>query len=74
MPVIDAKMPRLCGKSMLEYLSEDKTEIPLIVITGSDDADTRKLARQAGATAYFRKPVDADALLDAIRWAVCRKK
>ena len=32
--------------------------------------ETQREARSAGAAAFFRKPVDAEALLDTIRWAI----
>ena len=34
-----------------------------------DDAETRERARKLGAVAFFRKPVDGQALIDAIHWA-----
>jgi FixJ family two-component response regulator len=47
---------------------------PLIVYVVDDDAAIRqaltRLMRAAGAAAFFRKPVDGEALLDAITWAV----
>ena len=33
-----------------------------------DDAEIRRVARELGAQAFFRKPVDAAALLDSIDW------
>lgn len=42
--------------------------LPLIALTVQDDAQTRRVAREVGAQACFRKPVDAAALLDSIEW------
>ena len=42
---------------------------PLILLTAHDNEEMRAAARNAGAAGYFRKPVDTEALLDAIRWA-----
>jgi FixJ family two-component response regulator len=42
--------------------------IPVIALSASDDAATRRMARELGAQAFFRKPVDAAALLDSIDW------
>lgn len=42
--------------------------IPVIAVSASDDPTTRRLARELGAQAFFRKPVDAAALLDSIDW------
>jgi FixJ family two-component response regulator len=42
--------------------------LPLIAITADDDLVTRQRARELGARACFRKPVDASALVDSILW------
>ena len=42
--------------------------IPVIALSVRDDAETRRVARELGAQAFFRKPVDAAALLDSIDW------
>ena len=42
--------------------------LPVIALSVRDDAATRSLARELGARAFFRKPVDAAALLDSIDW------
>jgi FixJ family two-component response regulator len=42
--------------------------IPVIALSARDDAATRRMARELGAQAFFRKPVDAAALLDSIDW------
>jgi FixJ family two-component response regulator len=42
--------------------------LPLIAITADDDVVTRHRARELGARACFRKPVDASALVDSILW------
>ena len=42
--------------------------IPIIALSARDDPATRRLARELGAVAFFRKPVDAAALLDSIAW------
>ena len=72
--VVDAKMPGSSGLDMLARLRKESVGIPVIVVTAHDDADTRSDAEEAGAIGFFRKPVDADALLDAITWALKSKK
>jgi len=42
--------------------------VPVIALSARDDAGIRRLARELGARAFFRKPVDAAALLDSIDW------
>jgi len=44
--------------------------LPVIALSPDDDAATRQRARALGAQAFFRKPVDAAALLDSIDWVM----
>lgn len=41
--------------------------IPVIIITGSEDPKTKERATQAGAVAFFQKPLEHDYLLKVIR-------
>ena len=59
----DLREPAL--RSRLRALS---ATLPLIALSARDDETTRRLAREVGARAFFRKPVDAAALLDSIGW------
>lgn len=46
--------------------------VPLIALAADDDLTARHRARELGACACFRKPVDAAALLDSIFWVTQR--
>jgi len=70
--LLDMRMPGLAGISLQAELSSRDISMPVIVITADEDPETRHRARQAGAVAFFRKPVDGPALLDAIEWAVSK--
>jgi FixJ family two-component response regulator len=72
--IIDIRMPGLSGFDLQQRLSSEGIKIPIIVISASDDAKTRERARELGATAFFRKPVDGQALIDAIHWAMGNAK
>jgi len=71
--IIDIRMPGLTGFDLLERLVTERIGIPVIAISAHDDAETREHARELGAVVFFRKPVDDQALLDAIWWAIERK-
>jgi FixJ family two-component response regulator len=43
-------------------------DLPVIVLCGSVDDDARRVARSFGARFLLNKPVDAQALFDAIAW------
>jgi FixJ family two-component response regulator len=63
----------LCGISGLDLkhrLNARQSPLPLIFLTASDSEEMRAAARDAGAAAFFRKPVDTQALLDAVEWAL----
>jgi FixJ family two-component response regulator len=68
--VVDIQMPGLTGFDLQEGLLSKNIRVPTIVISAMDDAKIRERARKLGATAFFRKPVDGQALVDAIYWAV----
>jgi FixJ family two-component response regulator len=44
------------------------THLPIIALSARDDPQAQRTARELGARAFFRKPVDAAALLDSIDW------
>ena len=43
---------------------------PIIFITAYDSAEIRERVRRLGAAGYYRKPIDDQALIDAINWAM----
>jgi FixJ family two-component response regulator len=68
--LMDIRMPGATGFDLQHELSERGVKIPVIVVSASDDALVREHARALGAVGFFRKPVDDQALLDAIWWAI----
>ncbi len=68
--VADVRMPEMSGLELQRKLVERGLKLPVILITGYDTVATRNQAKKIGAFGYFRKPVDDQALLDAIRWAL----
>ena len=67
--ILDAGEPRLSPEALLAELEAIGANPPIIVVTDSDDPQTRQKAEQMKAVAFFRKPVDGAALLDAIEWS-----
>ena len=73
--VVDVNMPgESSGLDILLRLHMEHITIPVIVVTAQDDPETRKAAEDAGAIGFFRKPVDYEALLDAITWALSQSE
>jgi len=69
--VTDIKMNGINGFMLLQELNEKRIKIPVIFLTAYDTPESRQQAKQAGAAGFLRKPVDGQALLDTIQWAVC---
>jgi FixJ family two-component response regulator len=72
--VADVRMPGANGLSLPQLLKERGMHLPIIYVTAHDTEETRERARRGGAAGYFRKPVDDQALIDAIRWALAGKR
>ncbi|MDM0035891.1 response regulator [Variovorax sp. J22P271] len=66
--VLDISMPGLGGLQVQERLTQAALGIPVIALSARDDDETRRLARALGTRFFLRKPVDDQALLDAIDW------
>ena len=67
--VADMTLPGMSGLDLKAELDAKDIHLPFILLTAHDTEETRNAARLAGAAAYFRKPVDIEALLDAIQWS-----
>ncbi len=72
--ILDLRMPEMNGFQLMEELIAEGFNTPVICVTAFDDVKSREQARELGAAAYFTKPVDDQALIDAIKWAVHGKK
>ena len=68
--ISDILMPGTLALDLPLLLARAGRHLPVIFVTGCDSEETRNRAHSGGASAYFRKPVDGRALLDAIEWAL----
>jgi FixJ family two-component response regulator len=71
--LLDVWLPGISGVALLEYLVSLGSSLPVILITGREDIQTRLLAGQMGVVAYLRKPLDERDLLQALQRALGRK-
>jgi FixJ family two-component response regulator len=67
--VADVHLGAEISLQLPELLRSRGLDLPVIFITAWDTPETRDRVRRSGAAAYFRKPVDDQALVDAIQWA-----
>jgi FixJ family two-component response regulator len=70
--VLDVSLPDLNGLDLQKLIAADRSEMPIIFITGYGDVPMTVRAMKAGAIEFLTKPIDTDALLTAIRDALER--
>jgi FixJ family two-component response regulator len=71
--VLDVTLPGLNGLELQQQLGE-RTDMPIIFITGYGDVPMTVRAMKAGAVEFLTKPFQDDVLLDAIHHAIERSR
>jgi FixJ family two-component response regulator len=71
--VLDVTLPGLSGLELQQQLVE-RTDMPIIFITGHGDVPMTVQAMKAGAVEFLTKPLTNDVLLDAIGGAIERSR
>jgi len=71
--VLDVALPGLSGLDLQARLVE-RTEVPIIFITGHGDVPMTVQAMKAGAVEFLTKPFTKDVLFNAIRGAIERSR
>jgi len=67
--VLDVSLPDLNGLELQKLIASDRTDMPIIFITGHGDVPMSVQAMKAGAVEFLTKPFDDEVLLSAIRHA-----
>ena len=67
--LMDLDMPGISGREAIHMMAEELPEVPVLMLTVSEDADDLVDTLQAGATGYLLKNIDAEYFVDAIRRA-----
>lgn len=67
--LLDLNLPGMGGRKALEMIRKDKslTQIPIIVLTTSDHDKDVEMCYTLGASSYIKKPMDFEALCQAVR-------
>jgi DNA-binding NtrC family response regulator len=68
--LLDLSMPHVSGKELLTIVTKDFPEVPVIVITGSDDVETAVSCMKSGAFDYMVKPVEKSRLISGVKRAI----
>jgi FixJ family two-component response regulator len=71
--VLDVTLPGLTGLELQQRLSE-RTEMPIIFITGYGDVPMTVRAMKAGAVEFLTKPFSVEVLMAAISGAIERSR
>ena len=70
--VLDLSLPDLDGLELQKLIASERTDMPIIFITGHGDVPMTVQAMKAGAVEFLTKPFDDEVLLSAIRHAIKR--
>jgi FixJ family two-component response regulator len=72
--VLDVSLPGLTGLELQKRIAVERTDIPIIFVSGHADVPTTVQAMKAGAVEFLIKPFSDDVLLSAIRSALERSR
>lgn len=68
--LLDLTMPHIDGRELLNRVTHEFPEIPVIIVTGAVDVETAVLCMKSGAFDYVIKPVETDRLVSGVNRAV----
>lgn len=72
--ILDLDLPGLNGLELQERIASDRSEMPIIFITGQGDIRMTVRAMKCGAFEFLTKPFDGDVLVNTIRQAIKRSE
>ena len=70
--VLDISLPDLNGLELQKLIASERTDLPIIFITGHRDVPMTVQAMKGGAVEFLTKPFDDEVLLNAMRHAIKR--
>ena len=70
--LLDVSLPGLNGLDLQKRVAVERTDMPIIFITGHGDVPMTVQAMKAGAIEFLTKPFSDEVLLSAIRHAIAR--
>lgn len=68
--IADVRLPGISGLELMEKFKERIPEIKVILVSGVTDPEIRKQVAQAGADAFYFKPIDIPDFLDGVERAL----
>lgn len=70
--ILDVRLPGRSGLDLQRELAASGSLLPVVFVTAHATAGRRQAALAAGAVAFLSKPVDEDALFEAIETGLAR--
>lgn len=70
--LLDVRMPMMNGLELQSALRADGRHTPIVMLSGHADLNTTERALSAGAVAVLSKPVELDALVNALERGLAR--
>lgn len=64
--IADVRLPGISGLELMDKCKERSLDVKVILVSGVTDPQIRKQVAQAGADAFFFKPIDIPEFLDAV--------
>jgi FixJ family two-component response regulator len=72
--ILDLSLPGISGLDLQKRIASERTDMPIIFITGHGDIPSTVQAMKAGAIEFLTKPFTGEALLNSIRQALERSR
>jgi FixJ family two-component response regulator len=72
--ILDVNLPDLSGLDLQQLVSVERTDMPIIFVTGYGDVPMTVKAMKAGAVEFLTKPFSDDVLLTAVEQALARSR
>jgi two-component system nitrate/nitrite response regulator NarL len=67
--LMDVDMPGITGREALKMMTEELPDVPVLMLTVSEDAEDLLDTLQSGARGYLLKNIDTEYFVDAVRRA-----
>jgi two-component system response regulator HydG len=65
--LLDLHMPHLSGLELLSIIRRDYTDVPVVIVTGSNELETALECMKLGALDYLVKPVESNRLVTCVK-------
>jgi DNA-binding NtrC family response regulator len=65
--LLDLWMPHVSGEQLLQQITSDYPDVPVVIVTGADDVETAVKCMKQGALDYIVKPVEKSRLISSVK-------